>query len=275
MLNELHFAGWTDVDDSWEWDPRAIQWKMALSNWFERRLRVAVGGSRATPSAEARRLLALDGPSVSGHLAESGTVEQLAASMIARSPYQGKEADPHTFVIPRVAGSVKRVLCEIQAGEYGVGHARSHAELFADALVGLDLDPTPNAHIDACDGPSLATSNLVALGLQRRLRGVVLGQLALFEMDSVVPNSRMVDCCDRLGLPDGVRRFFQIHVLADAEHEVLAEQAFLVDFPEAEPDQVDELLLGMRAQSLIDRRVAASFVPSWEADSATLLSAVS
>ncbi|MBK6968267.1 MAG: hypothetical protein IPH29_03850 [Candidatus Microthrix sp.] len=44
-------------------------------------------------------------------------------------------------------------MCDIQAGEYGVGHARSHAELFADALVDLGIDPTPNAHIDLCTGP--------------------------------------------------------------------------------------------------------------------------
>ena len=51
--------------------------------------------------------------------------------------------------------------------------------LFADAIVGLDLDPTPNAHIDSCTGPAFAVTNLVTLGaMQCRRRGVVLGQLS-------------------------------------------------------------------------------------------------
>ena len=263
-LNELHYSGWAGVDDEWEWEPTVVRWRTELSAWFERSLRRSIAAGLADPSVEVRHLLGLDGPSVSRHLAEAGTLEQLVESMILRTPYHGKEADPHTFVIPRLSGSVKRTLCDIQAGEYGVGHARSHAELFADALDGLGVDPTPNAHIDRCTGPSLATSNLVSLGaLRRRLRGVVLGQLALFEMDSVVPNGRMVECVDRLGCSDRVRWFFQVHVMADAEHEVQAERAFLIDYPQQEPAQVENLLLGMRAQSLIDDHLAADLTARW------------
>ena len=275
VLNELHYTGWAGVDDAWEWDSTVVRWRTALAEWFEHSLWAALGSELADPAAEVRRLLALDGPSTSRYLAEEGTLDQLVESMILRTPYHGKEADPHTFVIPRLSGSVKRALCDIQAGEYGVGHARSHAELFADALVDLGIDPTPNAHIDLCTGPSLATSNLVSLGaLRRRLRGVVLGQLSLFEMDSVVPNGRMVECVDRLGCSDRVRWFFQVHVMADAEHEVQAERAFLIDYPQQEPVQVDNLLLGMRAQSLIDSHLAADLTARWSASSRPAVSAV-
>lgn len=268
VLNELHYSGWAGVDDEWEWEPAVARWRTELSAWFERALRRSVGSGLADPGVEVRRLLGLGGPSVSRHLAEAGTLEQLVESMILRTPYHAKEADPHTFVIPRLSGSVKRTLCDIQAGEYGVGHARSHAELFADALTGLGVDPTPNAHIDLCSGPSLATSNLVSLGaLRRGLRGVVLGQLALFEMDSVGPNGNMVECVDRLGCSDSVRRFFHVHVMADAEHEVQAERAFLIDYPQQEPAQVDNLLLGMRAQSLIDSHLAAELTARWSRSS--------
>lgn len=264
ILNELHYSGWAGVDDALEWEPTVARWRGDLSEWLEGSLRACVGSDLVDPSVEVQRLLGLDGPSVSRHLADEGTLDQLVESMILRTPYHGKEADPHTFVIPRLSGSVKRTLCDIQAGEYGVGHARSHAELFADALADVGVDPTPNAHIDLCTGPSLAISNLVSLGaLRRRLRGVVLGQLALFEMDSVVPNGRMVQCVDRLGCSDRVRRFFQVHVMADAEHEVQAERAFLVDYPHQEPAQVDNLLLGMRAQSLIDQQIAADLMAGW------------
>ena len=271
VLNELHFAGWVGVDDDLEWNPAVTALRCKLNDEFERRLRHTLPPSLSSPTAEARRLLDLPGPSVSKYLRDHGTVEQVRESMILRSAYQSKEADPHTFAVPRFAGSTKRVLTEIQSGEYGVGHKRSHAELFADALIGLDLDPTPNAHIDNCTGPSLAISNLVTLGaMQRRLRGVVLGQLSLFEMDSVVPNQRMVDCCDRLDLDERVRPFFAIHVLADAEHQVMVEASFLVEYPRIDPRQVHNLLLGMRAQSLIDHATARTSVPNWQHDRSAL-----
>jgi len=264
VLDELHYAGWVGVDDDLEWHPAVTELRRALSEEFERRLRHSLPVTVSSPAVEVRRLLDLPGPSVSMYLRDRGTVENVRETMILRSPYQSKEADPHTFAVPRFTGRTKRVFTEIQSGEYGVGHRRSHAELFADALVGLDLDPTPNAHVDACTGPALAVSNLVTLGaMQRRLRGVVLGQLSLFEMDSVVPNQRMVDCCDRLGLDERVRPFFHVHVLADTEHQVMVEDAFIVDYPLIEPTQVHNMLLGMRAQSLIDQALADDAVTKW------------
>lgn len=265
VLNELHYVGWVDVDDTLEWQPDINDARRSLSVEFERRLRSTLPDTGGHPLDEARRLLALDGLSVSRHLRDRGTIDQVRESMMLRSPYQSKEADPHTFALPRFTGSVKRVFTEIQSGEYGVGYRRSHAELFADALAALDLDPTPNAHVDRCSGAALATSNLVTLGaMNRALRGIVLGQLSLFEMDSVVPNQAMVDCCERLQLDPAVRAFFSVHVLADTEHEVLVETAFLTDYPTIEPDQVANVLRGMRAQSLIDHTIAADLVPAWQ-----------
>lgn len=265
VLNELHYDGWAGVSENLEWDADVTKARRQLSAEFEHRLRTTLGsGAGVDPRGEAQRLLHIDAVSVSTFLRDRGSLEQVRESMMLKAPYQSKEADPHTFALPRFSGPTKRVLTEIQSGEYGVGHRRSHAELFADALVGLDLDPEPNAHIDVCTGASLAVSNLVTLGaMQRRLRGLVLGQLSLFEMDSVVPNQRMVDCVDRLGLDPSVRPFFQIHVLADSEHQVMVETSFLTEYPTLEPDQTANMILGMRAQSLIDHTLAQHCVPLW------------
>ncbi len=55
-----------------------------------------------------------------------------------RSAYQLKEADPHSWAIPRLSGPPKAALVEIQADEYGGGRPdRMHAELFADAMEAL------------------------------------------------------------------------------------------------------------------------------------------
>ncbi len=277
VLNEFHYSGWAGVDDRLEWHADVTALRLSLSSEFHRRLESAVGAqSDVDPVEEARRLLSIDGPSVSGYLRDHGTVDDVRESMMLRSPYQSKEADPHTFALPRFGGATKRVFTEIQAGEYGVGHRRSHAELFADALDGLSLDPTPNAHVDWCGGASLATSNLVTLGaMQRHLRGIVLGQLSLFEMDSVTPNQAMVDCCDRLGVDPSVRPFFHIHVLADAEHQEMVESAFLTDYPRIEPEQVHNVIVGMRAQSLIDHTIARSVVPAWSSGRSALVASSS
>ncbi len=108
--------------------------------------------------------------------------------------------------------------------------------------------------------------------MKRSLRGAVVGQLALFEMDSVDPNQKMVHACERLDLGDEVRAFFQVHVLADAEHEVIAARAFLDEYPLAEPDQVDNLLFGIRVQSRIDAVLADHTVGAWSVGRSALRS---
>ena len=66
-----------------------------------------------------------------------------------RSAYQLKEADPHSWAIPRLSGAPKAALVEIQADEYGGGRPeRMHARLFADAMDAMGLDPAYGAYLD-------------------------------------------------------------------------------------------------------------------------------
>ena len=261
MLNEASFGGWADVDDTAEWDPAVVALRRQIEDWFERTIDVdrdvvdAVELVNATLSAE--------GPSMSRFLADYGTTIQVIESLMLRYPYQSKEADPHTFAIPRLTGTVKRALCEIQAGEYGVGHRSTHAELFISAL--RAIEPRAKSFVlDRLPGVAYATSNLVSMGgLNRARRGIAVGQLALFEMDSVVPNGVMVQTCDRLELPAATRRFFEVHVMADVEHEAIAQQAFLIDYPIREPDQIPNILFGVRAQHAIDSALAHHAVRAW------------
>ena len=58
-----------------------------------------------------------------------------------RSVYHLREADPHTWAIPRLAGRAKAALVEIQIDEYGGGRPeRMHAELFRTTMRELGLD---------------------------------------------------------------------------------------------------------------------------------------
>ena len=70
---------------------------------------------------------------------------------------------------------------------------------------------------------TLRTVNLMSLfGLHRRLRGAIVGHLALFEMTSAIPNRRYGNGLRRLGLGDDATDFFDEHVTADAVHEAVA-----------------------------------------------------
>jgi hypothetical protein len=73
-------------------------------------------------------------------MAREATLEQAKEFVVLRSVYQLKEADPHTWAIPRLRGRAKSAMVEIQADEYGGGKpGRIHAELFARTMQGLGL----------------------------------------------------------------------------------------------------------------------------------------
>lgn len=264
MLNEASFAGWSTIDDAAEWYPDVVALRQRFENWFSTLVEQRFGDITDPALAVDQILNGLDGPSMSRHLADHGTRDQVTESLMLRYPYQNKEADPHTFAIPRLAGAEKRALIEIQTGEYGVGHASTHAELFNNALSALTVRSDHTDIIDRLPGIAFATSNLVAMGgLNRALRGVAIGQLALFEMDSVSPNGIMVEACDRLALPAATRRFFDVHVMADAEHQVIARQAFLEHYPTTEPEQAGNVLFGIKAQHEIDVELALTAIGAW------------
>jgi hypothetical protein len=163
-----------------------------------------------------------DGPSISRHMERVGTLDQMRQFVIHRSAYQLEEGDHHTFAIPRLRGPGKRSLAMIQAGEYGAdGDDREmHATLFARTMRALGLDDRRHAYLDELPATALAVSNLISLfGLNRRWRGALVGHLAAFELTSVEPMGRYSRALERLGASGDARRFYDVHVLADAEHE--------------------------------------------------------
>ena len=73
-----------------------------------------------------------DARPLSRYVAAQATLEQFREFVIHRSAYQLKEADPHTFAIPRIRGQAKAAMVEVQADEYGGGDPeRMHSRLFA------------------------------------------------------------------------------------------------------------------------------------------------
>ena len=185
-LYELHYGGLDGVSDRWEWNPGLIALRQLIEEPFECALRSAARPFAGDDQPESAAGLDSDavadilfaiaaqdgGPSMSRHVAKKASLEQLREFLIHKSIYQLKEADPHTWAIPRLHGRAKAALVEVQADEYGGGRAdRIHAELFARALTGLGLDRRYGSYLDSLPAVTLATVNLMSLfGLHRRLR---------------------------------------------------------------------------------------------------------
>ena len=111
---ELHYGGLDGVDDAREWDPELLRVRGALETRLEDRLRelTAAGGRgarrpRGRRGPDVRQTNATDGPSLSRFLQREATAEQFREVLVHRSVYQLKEADPHTFVVPRLPGSAR------------------------------------------------------------------------------------------------------------------------------------------------------------------------
>ncbi len=189
---ELHYQGLPGVDDRWEWEPSLLAQRAELELVFEQRLcedlpPVPTASEEVVPILWA--MTEGHGRSLSGWAEQHGTLAHARELAIHRSAYQLKEADPHTWAIPRIAGPAKAALVKIQSDEYGNGDPSAvHAHLFADSMTALGLDPTYGAYVDLLPAATLATTNLISLlGLHRLLRGALVGHLAGFEMNSVGP----------------------------------------------------------------------------------------
>ena len=270
---ELAYRGFAGVEDGWEWDPSLLRWRAALEAPFEAELRRlarpadpwAGNGPGSVPAGLHALVGASGGPSLSAYVEVHGDAEQVRELAVHRSAYQLKEADPHTFVIPRLAGRAKAAVVEIQYEEYGSGVAGDmHAALFARTMTALGLDPAYGAYLDVIPAVTLGTVNLISfLALHRRLRGALVGHLAAFEMTSVVPMARYSRALSRLGFGADACRFYDVHVEADARHEVVAVESMARGLAEAEPALAGDILFGARAAMAVEERFARHVLDCW------------
>ncbi len=277
LCYELHYRGLPGVDDRWEWEPSLLALRARLEDRFEQGLRSALGVPHPPGCTEidlALRAIAEDdeGPSLSRFVERQATLGQVLEFFVHRSAYQLKEADPHSWALPRLSGPPKAALVEIQADEYGGGRPeRIHAQLFADAMEAVGLDSSYGAYLDQIPGVTLATVNLMSLfGLHRRWRGAIVGHLAVFEMTSSIPNGRYASGLRRLGLVDDATEFFDEHVQADAVHENIAACDLAGGLARQEPTLAAEIVWGAEALSLLDARWAAHVLGCWHADKSSL-----
>ncbi|MFB9679660.1 iron-containing redox enzyme family protein [Streptosporangium vulgare] len=267
---ELHYRGFEEVDEGWEWEPSLLAARKTLERRFEAGLARAVPRPFPVAGVPMRRALAElvaadQGPRLSAFLSRQADLEQFREFVTHRSIYHLKEADPHTWAIPRLSGAPKAALVEIQADEYGGGRVgRMHSELFRATMRGLELDDSYGAYVERVPAITLAVSNAMSLfGLHRRHLGALLGHLAAFEMTSSAPNHLYSLGLRRLGGDETARRFYDEHVQADAVHEQIAAHDMCGGFVREHPWRAGEVLYGAACALTLDRLFAEHVLGRW------------
>lgn len=279
VLYASAYGSLPELDPDLEWEPRLIEVRRILERRFEAALRDVVPEEPlpdCSQGAVASALFALTsadaGPSLSRRLAKKATREQALEFLIQRSIYTLREADPHSWAIPRLHGRAKAALVEIQADEYGGGRPdRVHAEIFAKAMRGAGLDDRYAGYVDAVPAITLCALNTMSMfGLNRRLVGAIVGHLAAFEMTSSIPNRFYGDGLRRLGFGDDVTDYFDEHVEADAVHEQIAGRDLAGALAEDEPALLPDIMFGAAACLTVDGLVGAHMLDAWERGESSL-----
>jgi Iron-containing redox enzyme len=278
LCYELHYRGLPGVDERWEWEPTLLALRGRLEEQFEQALLDAVPFTdEGTPADQMdlalRAVAEQEAPALSTYVQRQATAEQVREFVVHRSAYQLKEADPHSWAIPRLTGAPKAALVEIQTDEYGGGRPEwIHADLFARAMWAVGLDPRYGAYLHLIPGVTLATVNQMSLfGLHRRLRGAIVGHLALFEMTSSIPNRRYADGLRRLGFDGDATLFFDEHVEADAVHENVAAIDLAGGLVRQDPSQAAPIIWGARTLAHLSDRWASHLLSCWREGRGSLL----
>jgi hypothetical protein len=189
-----------------------------------------------------------------------------------RSLYHLKEGDPHAWAIPRLMGGAKAAFVAIEFDEYGAGQGpRLHQQLFADLLAAADLDSTYLGYLDAVPAEALAVVNLMSLfGLHRWLRGAAIGHFASTEITSPPGSRRMVQALQRMDAPPECIAFYREHVEADAVHEQVVRLDVVEDLVSREPKLDRDIVFGIRANAVVENRLADKIMASWTRDRTSL-----
>lgn len=275
VLYELHYQGFSGVDDGLEWDPGLLGLRGALERRFLGELRADAPAGAGADDALAAILtepVTDDGTGVSHYLQHEGELWQVREYAALRSLYHLKEADPHAWVIPRLHGQAKAAMVAVEFDEFGAGRAEDvHARLFADLMDDLGLDHAYGRYLDQAPAQALATVNLMSLfGLHRALRGALVGHFAAVEVTSSPGSRRLAQAMRRVAAGPAAERFYDEHVEADAVHEQVVRHEVIGPLLAAEPHLEADVVFGIESTGLLEDRLGGLLLRAWRADRTAL-----
>lgn len=277
LLYELHLQGVCGVSDEWEWNTDLLTARAALERPFEQ----AIRDLAEAPSSGGNDVVTMlwemtapdGGPSLSKFMAADASLPQFRELLVHRSLYQLREADLHTFGIPRLAGATKAALVEVQADEYGGGRPeRMHSTLFATTMRELGLSDRYAHYIDAVPALTLSSLNALSLfGLHRRHLGALVGHLCAVETTSALPSKLYSAGLRRLGFGRAATLFFDEHVEADSVHEQIVCRDLAGGLVQQRPGAADDIVFGAAACLAIDQLGAEHIMDCWAHGKSSLL----
>lgn len=271
---ELHYRGFSELDERWEWYPELLWLRAALEERFVTSLRTRIPQRDPVEALEELcQVPESDHEGVPQFLRDHGTWDQMRELFIHRSIYHLKEADPHAWVIPRLAGRPKAAIVAVEFDEYGGGNAaRMHSQLYADLLKAAGLNARYLAYIDAVPAETLAPVNLMSYcGLHRAHRGALVGLFAAAEITTGPSAKVMAAALDRLEAPQECVEFYTEHIEADAVHEQLMRTDVVGALLRAEPELAEDISFGIHASDYLEERFAECVLSSWSAGNSSLL----
>jgi len=283
VMYELHYRGFEEVHPAREWDPGLLRARRRIETVFEESLMAAARPLVQEALAAADDLVeqieqvidSVSGVDLARFVQREASAEQVLELLAQRSVYTLKEADPSSFVLPRIDGGAKAALAELQYDEYGGGRSeRLHSRMYADGMAACGLDPTYGAYVDQAPGHVLAANNATSMfGLHRRLRGAAVGHLAAFEATSSLPCRHFAAGIRRLGLAESMWRYFDEHVEADAVHEQVALRDICGRLVADEPALRADVLFGAAACQQLTAASGRQVLDAWQAEDSGSVSA--
>lgn len=210
--------------------------------------------------------------SLGRRLSAQGTLAEFREYFVHRSLYLLREADAHSYAIPWLETEAKFALLEIQFDEYGSGRRKDvHAQLFANTMASVGLSPEYGHYIDAIPAITLADLNMLnAYTTSRAYRGQLMGNLCALEGTSSLGSKAVSARLKRLGLGDDTRRFYDIHVLADAVHEEVAATDLAGRMAASDPGAAAGVLEGVESYFAMEQLVGGWILESWKAGKTSL-----
>lgn len=154
------------------------------------------------------------------HLAETATVEELAIYISMEEQVDGRFDDVVSLAQLGMTGDMKLALAENFWDEMGLGRLEDmHTRLFARSAAHMrqylrGLDVTAMVPVEAMKNGNL----LLMYALNRRFAPRLLGTLAILEHTAPYRFSRTVRGLRRLGMPEEVVRYHELHIEVDANH---------------------------------------------------------
>ncbi len=268
-LHQLSYRDLDGVPDDLEWDPDVLRLRRELERELEQGLRAAYRPPAGLSFVDdfLDWVDDQDGASVSGYVHRHATHEQVLELLRVKSLYHLMEADPTSWVVPRLGAQAKAALMELQYDEYGDGDPnRLHQHLFVRGMEASGLDATFGRYVDEAPIEVLEQNNAMTLfGQHRRLRGAALGHLAAFEATSSLPSRRMAQGLERLGFPAEMVAYYTEHVEADAVHEQLAVRTIVGGLLAEDPTLEDDAWFGAVTCLGLEDRAARHLLARWEA----------